>query len=483
MANGGYSGFEVEAGGSLGGRHSESYFNDTSPDGVYHLVIETGGGGWLPHVFFEIFISSAVKQETAPRIPDDDRVRATLSTSNQVQLSWQPSTTSGVKYCIYYHKEDDVDYSFVHSSTCSTHYTHAGTVKKCTTNPNFKVVGLVPGTTYNFNVVMTVPPSTIRSVYRGVQVGTLNTSDLVGKWAVIGRMETDVLTDRQIKGSYVKENHERQYDFLVGHPNKVIRFIVKPCGGFMEWIITAPNGTIIQQESFAGTDLSGVSMNGNLPRVSTDMTISNPQFGIYQITVRGGTHMSDPSSYVYFHLFVTTDVNTHYYPELPKDDRIKVVEHSVDSVTISWSPSPTQDVNYCVFYHDVKYGQQDFVYSSSCSAHYTSVSIHGPCVTGTTVTLANRTSNSLIYSGSSYYINVVVKKPSVSSFRSAYKAVLVSLIDPTLSPSVTASDVAASEPVTRPPKPVTSETKSSEAGCSSTLASFILTITAFLVLL
>ena len=424
LANGGYSGPQIEIGGTLTGHHNETYYNDDAPLGVYYLRIETGRGiGGF--VYFQIYIWPSLRNSNRPQLPVDDRLKATVATTDKVSLAWEPSSTPNVEYCVYYLKKGDAVDLVVHSSICSTQFTQKGIGKLCTRNSNVNVTGLTAGTLYTFNMVVSLPSSHIRSAYVGVQFGTLRDSDLTGKWAVVGKMDTEVLVDHVLKDSYVREKYLREFDFAVERSSKSVEFLIKPCGGFLHWEITAPNETILQQGSFEESHELGFNAKGYLAGAAKNLILRNPPMGIYKVTVRGGHHTDVANARISFQLFVTTNVHMgSYYPKLPQNKTLLLIKQRLSGITLKWDPSPTEGVSYCVYYHAVNQNPPYLIYTSECSSNNTNVSISGPCVKETKVTLLNPKLDSLIY-----YIDVVVFEPKLPQFRSAYIGVLANTTD------------------------------------------------------
>lgn len=417
LASGGYSGPHVETGGALTGHHTETYHNNGAPPGVYNFRVETGHG-ISGFVYFQIYVWSSPWNSSQPQLPLDDKVKAVSSTTDTVSLMWEPSPTPDVEYCVFYLPARDSVGPIVHSSICSTLFTQRGIKEYCTRNHKVDITGLTSGTLYFFNMVVSFRDSHIRSAYVGVQFATLHHLDLLGKWAVVGKMGTEVLEDHILKESFVLERHLREFVFAVERPSKSIDFIIKPCGGFIHWEITAPNGTTLEKSSFKESHEIGFNTTGYLPGEPKNLIFRNPPIGIYKITIRGGRHIIRANQRISFQLFAATTVNNaDYYPKLPHNKALQLRKQYPSGMTLHWDPSPMKGLIYYVCYHPVISNQKYFIYSSDCSlTNNTNISTRGQ----TSATLIDPNLNSHMC-----YIDVVVVDPKRPQFRSSYIGFLV----------------------------------------------------------
>lgn len=408
LASGGYRGPQIETSGTLTGHHTETYDNRDTPPGTYHLQIETGRG-IKGIVYFQIYIWSSQRNLNRPRLPVDDRLKALMATTDKVSLSWEPSPTENVEYCVYYLKKTDTKDFAVHSSICSTQFTQEGIEKQCTVHTEINVTGLAAGTLYIFNMVVSLPNSHIRSAYEGVQFGTLSDSDLTGQWPVVGKMATEILTDNVLTNSYVRQKYLREFNFAVERSTNSVEFLIRACDSFFQWQVIAPNATVLEQGSFKENETGS----------SKTFEIQSPTSGIYKIVIRGGQYTHPDKKNISLQL-LARPIGI-YHPQLPQNKTLRLVVKNSSFVTLKWNPSPTVNVTYCVIYHVTN--------SDDCMSQNSN-----PCVQIVKVAQANINLDSL---SATTYVDVVIYEPKWPQYRSMYTGVLVNKAEFTQQPPVT----------------------------------------------
>eukprot|EP00118_Oscarella_pearsei_P003529 m.14655 g.14655 ORF g.14655 m.14655 type:complete len:545 (+) comp25882_c0_seq1:2671-4305(+) len=446
VAQGSYTGFKRGTGTQLASPIMNALIHSPAA-GKYTIKVSAGYAGWkAPNVFYTLFLStSAIERKDTPQLPINRALTATLTTVNAASLTWDSSPTSNVEYCLYYHKASIADDSFVYSTTCASHFTHQQSSDQlCTTGTTYELTGLMPATEYNVNMIIKMKASNARSAYTGVVVKTLSTTDGQGRWGVTGRVPSVVLNTSEVyRGSL---GGKQGQDFYVNVPSQgsSMEITVKPCGGYFHWLLLSPDQRQLDQGDFSG-ERNPTDSGGHLTKAAKTITPPGIKPGTYEIQLRAGCNTT--ACNVYFELLATTN-NHMIYPELPPDDCLRATSIGSHKVILSWDPSPTQPVKYCVFYYPASLVKSGNTESSSCNVLFGDrKAISGPCTTSTGWTLENRTEYSRLYADTTYHFHLVVLRQDRPELRSSYAGIELRTTLPTLPPPTMARQIPKENPV------------------------------------
>eukprot|EP00118_Oscarella_pearsei_P003531 m.14659 g.14659 ORF g.14659 m.14659 type:complete len:750 (+) comp25882_c0_seq2:179-2428(+) len=411
----------------------------------YTLNVSAGYAGWKsPYIFYIVFVSSSAGNANRPQLPANPALTPYLTTNTSVSLSWDASTTPNVEYCIYYHPTIVADDSFVHSSSCSNHFMHPqASDPLCTSGTTYNLTRLAPGTDYTINMIAKSADNK-RSSFLGVAVQTLETTDGIGEWAIVGREGPTILSDGEVfKGSLSERNGRNLFmEVLSG---SAIKMTVKPCGGYFHWDVLGQDKQELSNGEFNSTGFGG--LRGSFQRVAIKTNIQRVTPGIYAFRLRAGCrHSARCDQDVSFELLATTK-NETVYPELPANNTLHFTEVESNNVTLTWDPSPTEKVTYCVIYYPASIVKAGDVESSSCSVLFSNQKAVGElCTNATTITLKNQIGH-LLHANTTYRFNLVVVRQDQFHIRTSYKGVEVTtrVLSNLVSPINTASTPAAAE--------------------------------------